>query len=1349
MRKITNIFLVILLCLGCVTVNVFADDEVNVDNTDESSVLKQSANEEQSASEDTTETISNQESRDGEAIKYRLKANLKYNDGSEDSYMGGLYSPGEYGCIATLTNDYEIIDVGRERRYYKIDSITIDSVPVDEGSLKITDDGNGYKEYYFLMGERDVEITVSYSFSHKEIINDENKIYVSWICNWQDGSTTIGDNQMRECDIETAADGETVLSYTVYTQMKALRLKSVNVYVATYNSDGSINNIDRDNPIDINIVADENDDTKVSWIKDPNKEISDYYFEYISEELPEYPVEAFEYEEEGQTYVMFKSLTSEQYNELTKILKISYADKTELDVSELKTNETDEGIDLYFPIDYEYDILHDYLYLKNNDELAYYIHIYMTYTLTIKYYENYNYEKGPILEETINHIKWGDKFKIDDTKVINNKSYIRASIEAGNNKIEYENGACYIIMPTNDAVISIMLDEESEVSYSVRQNSNGDIVLSFETEEDASLVDCVYFEEQSKTKAGPNGVYKKNLLFNGKDVVVLYEYIENILQLKQGFKYDVHIDHPKKATSKSITLSKGVTPWSISAYIKDGNLFIESDNTFINRNIYYIGLSTINYKDDGKDRDVRFLYDEIVNGDNYAYVSYEYLSGYNFDKTDNYEVTVAYSNNEEEFPVSNKVTVNSLIMNIEFKEGPKLNASINNGYLYIDYADVKDLNSGFLKSFIGSDKYHSRPLYLESDHSVQQLDKEVLEVNEGGLRISLSDLSIGVLTAYTLTMRSVGLGTSKVTFDITEDSLNNPYSYHELEANTSEALNVIKALEENENFVPDSSDLNDINIVLNTRGLEFGTINTMQTWLPYFLGNASEIGIDYSNSVPIKTYVTSIDFKKGDQTVVNQKISSKTPYSLDCNVKYTVCIPSDSFRKLNMSNYYDATIAVVNNGILEEINSKVSLTKLPNGDKLYRVTFSHPFTEGILVLYNKDNTKKTKELEDPAVYAFENDFEGMKSFVDAQLKDGWKVFNKIDDIEQKLYPYYDTDKYLVGVINEGENGYVDVYKVLETNWVEIPEIQATQDTKGNIVISYKDINKVADYNDFLSNMPPELSIRVDNQLEVVYDDEIIVDHKEKTWTLDYGNIFNIADKLNTGTKYNITIVPSLFGVKLDNTKSVDCDVKINKNSPEAKPTGSLDSGVMGVLNSDAKTYLHDKHSGSSITINNISTSFNSDVSQTDIDKYFKSYGLSANNSISLNIYLGVNYIVDGTSCYTEMMPYDYPNKYVDLSINVSLDAMSKLGISKENYSTQEIVVLREHNGEVTMLPATLEAAKEGNTIVSFVVKFKTDKMSLFTIANNSSVVKPSSGNPSASTGNSIPAKKPVVNTVAK
>ena len=50
MRKITNIFLVILLCLGCVTVNVFADDEVNVDNTDESSVLKQSANEEQKVS---------------------------------------------------------------------------------------------------------------------------------------------------------------------------------------------------------------------------------------------------------------------------------------------------------------------------------------------------------------------------------------------------------------------------------------------------------------------------------------------------------------------------------------------------------------------------------------------------------------------------------------------------------------------------------------------------------------------------------------------------------------------------------------------------------------------------------------------------------------------------------------------------------------------------------------------------------------------------------------------------------------------------------------------------------------------------------------------------------------------------------------------------------------------------------------------------------------------------------------------------------------------------------------------------------------------------------------------------
>ena len=223
----------------------------------------------------------------------------------------------------------------------------------------------------------------------------------------------------------------------------------------------------------------------------------------------------------------------------------------------------------------------------------------------------------------------------------------------------------------------------------------------------------------------------------------------------------------------------------------------------------------------------------------------------------------------------------------------------------------------------------------------------------------------------------------------------------------------------------------------------------------------------------------------------------------------------------------------------------------------------------------------------------------------------------------------------------------------------------------------------------------------------------------------------------------------MFGVKLDNTKSVGCDVTINKNSPAAKPTGSLDSSVMGVLSSDAKTYLHDKHSGSSITINNISTSFNSDVSQTDIDKYFKSFGLSANNSISLNIYLGVNYIVDGTSYYTEMMPYDYSGKYVDLSIDVSLDAMSKLGITKENYSTQEIIVLREHNGDVTVLPATLEAVKVGDTIISFKVKFKTDKMSLFSVANKNSVVKPSNGNSSASTGNNIPVKKPVVNTVAK
>ena len=148
------------------------------------------------------------------------------------------------------------------------------------------------------------------------------------------------------------------------------------------------------------------------------------------------------------------------------------------------------------------------------------------------------------------------------------------------------------------------------------------------------------------------------------------------------------------------------------------------------------------------------------------------------------------------------------------------------------------------------------------------------------------------------------------------------------------------------------------------------------------------------------------------------------------------------------------------------------------------------------------------------------------------------------------------------------------------------------------------------------------------------------------------------------------------------------------------------------------------------------------VQDADIDKYFNIYSLSDSNSLILDISLyptGISGDVD----YSKI-PYDRPGEYIKLELSASLEQMSKLGITKDNYTQNEIVVLREHNGKVDELEAKLEPVIVSGTIISFKVKFETDKMSLFAIANKVSVIKPSTGSIGGSS-----TRKPVVNTSAK
>lgn len=191
-----------------------------------------------------------------------------------------------------------------------------------------------------------------------------------------------------------------------------------------------------------------------------------------------------------------------------------------------------------------------------------------------------------------------------------------------------------------------------------------------------------------------------------------------------------------------------------------------------------------------------------------------------------------------------------------------------------------------------------------------------------------------------------------------------------------------------------------------------------------------------------------------------------------------------------------------------------------------------------------------------------------------------------------------------------------------------------------------------------------------------------------------------------------------------------------------------------VLKADAIDYLKNLYPGTDIMLNNyraITLSNEYVYSEADNDKYFKMYGLSLDNSVLMNINLNVHFKTNTSAWQYAQLPYDYPNKFITLEFTFSLDQMAKLGITKNNYLTQTVTVLREHNGKVDELAATVEPVTVNGTIISFKVTFKTDKMSLFSLTNKNSIVRPSSGGSGSGSSSTVttPVKKPVVNTSAK
>ena len=1009
---------------------------------------------------------------------------------------------------------------------------------------------------------------------------------------------------------------------------------------------------------------------------------------------------------------------------------------------------------------------------------------------------------------------------------------------------------------------------EALPGYTVVQEDNGDLVLTFDSKEHAELVDIVYFEEVSKAKAGPSGVWKDSLVFAENKVVVTFNVIKNILQLKNGSTYNVYIAVSQNGiidtASQEITLNKGTENWDITAWVDDdSNLFIESTNSFINNHINWISLDEEEYID-GYDGGPLFNNDEIINTDEYACVPGSYLKTFKLQNNVDYKVQIIYYGEDGDKSASNRFYVNSVQFNYEQMIGPNLVGEVKNGTLYIKSENNSPEGIDYLNALYNNSHHYSDELSFniaidEGMCGVGGFNSEIFEHYEGGLKIKLykylHNIDYADSDKNELVLRVPGMGMCKVLFTLNkeameskiglnasvdengiislkieedgvfekvlngdyqltyepimslsneEQKINSNFSSFDtennivlikryfgavrslafsvknedeligyfvlddyyakmpydnisptkyVEAGSEEAKNIIKSLRENEDFVSYKDDLLNNSIALDTRTIEFGITNTMQTWMPYFLGNANKLGVDYSNSIPLKTYVNTANFSYDGQLTTSLNLHSPKPYSLETDIGYAINIPSSSISKLGIADgdFSDVVLAIVDSNTLKEIDFQITPLAINDDSTAYHLYFSHQFNQGSLILYNKANVKKVRSIEAPMVYAYENDFEGMKSFIDAQLKDGWKVFDKIDDVEQKLYPYYDTDKYLVGIVNEGKDGYVDVYKVLETEWAIIPEIQAKQNENGDLIISYKDMAQVEEYNDFLSNSSyPTFEIQTpSNSVDVIEGNSIKVDKVNKTWTYAFDDLVNYSN-LAYGKDYKITVHPRLFNVATSRDNLAECLFTVTKTWPYTVDLFPIETSGQNMVKEYLLEYYENKYQGSVVTIDKVAVEYTKYVSNDNLNKYFKVYGLNHNNCIPLDISLSVQYTVDGTSTVKESnVPYDHPNQYIDVVLNVSSETMNKIGITEDNLS--DITVLREHNGKVDELAVTVEPVTVNGMIISFKVTFKTDKMSLFSLANKNSIVRPSSGGSGSGSSSTIttPVKKPVVNTSAK
>ena len=971
-----------------------------------------------------------------------------------------------------------------------------------------------------------------------------------------------------------------------------------------------------------------------------------------------------------------------------------------------------------------------------------------------------------------------------------------------------ENSGTQGVQDSKNEILSSKLETEFQVlsdsesnndlaSYTVEQIDNGDVVLTFKTTEEAKNVKGVSFREAPKNNKCTGFIFDKNLVYENNTIVVKYSIIKDVMQFKQGSTYRINLmsklDEAIDTKYQEVTLNQGATPWSIVASIdEDSNLIISSDNDTINAAISNIYIYTSNYVE-GYDINALFNFDKVEHKEGCAYVSGDYIRTFKFQQNVDYNVEVDYEILYNDQYVSSSLILNSIQFNYDLLIGPEMVGFVDDGILFIESKDNNESGIAFLNSYWSNNNNYPSEVYAEVYvNSIKchiGIDKDEIGKYENGLQINLRydvDLKeLDISDEHKLYIRVPGKGLSEITFAINEDSM----KLDSATISQDESGNIV--IGENSDL-----DLKSVESIFFVSVNPVEDFNYFETFYDFSFDDSGSILISYSD---IKysllkgdtDYKISIGYGDGiNRTIAESYRLEKGSVNKDiskCKVSQNddgdILIAVDDYSFLNYELdiiltkreeskyiYFEnkSIIKDFENGLLKIPYDSIKKSQLSTGK--YKVEFGgNDFFDNFLHFYIKPTIEITKgsTLESLPEYSIEQKDNGDIVI----LSDSQELIDHINMVE-----YRKPINLRAGVANyfkepfiKGDKELIIPYQVVKYSNLEPNSTYNFQiELDDGIFLNYENsVKEVYIKKGSLVLNTPIMPVKyADSVISMDFEDQSYLKNLENgTYFISYQifgsvNEEKVISKSSLAFDYSKNRVYATIDLEIEDLymfNLMDGDKCLSYGLfgyYDNNPVYDTDYSQLDVtsLKIDALSYLKELYPDKDLTLDNyqsisLDTSYN--VSEQVNDKYFKIYGLSLDNAILMDIGLNITF---GAGIFVEsiQIPYEYPNKPITLDFTFSLNQMSKLGVTKDNYSSQTVTVLREHNGQVDELAATITPVKIGDTIISFKVTFKTDKMSLFALANSKSIVKPSSGG-SGNGGSSatVPVKKPVVNTAAK